>query len=212
MKTSLWIVLLTATVATAALIGCGKSSSNSNGGYQCDQFGNCNPINGNGYGYGGNYFDNQNIAANPNIVAYSGGVNLLNGGVWGDVVKGLGVCGPRQAPNYFYFDLGSTLMCPYMNDAAPRVSLVFNDYKLPNGVTTGTFSIGSMSFQGFSFGVTWRKIDKNTAIDMQVLTPQDPKNRYLRVVFSGRTTDSSAQVTLYHGGTVFGQGYILRTR
>ncbi|OFZ14021.1 MAG: hypothetical protein A2Z20_10425 [Bdellovibrionales bacterium RBG_16_40_8] len=204
MRTSIFTTLLIVVFGTAAIMGCGKSDkSSSNNGYYCDTYGNCYSNNGN------NSFNNQNLIS-ENTVVFSGGLNILNGSAWGDVVKGLGVCGPRQSPNYFYFDLGTTLMCPYMNDAAPRVQIVFNDYKLPNSKTSGTFYIGSTSFQGLTFYVNWRNINQNSAIGTEMLLSQDPKNQYLKVVFSGKTTDSTAQVTLYYGSNMFSQGYISR--
>lgn len=186
MKTFIKIFMLIA-LASLTLTACGKDKDGGSG---------SNPGDG-GY-YGGGY--------NKDTVILEGGVTKSNNSAYRALVNGLFGC------DNSYNDILGLNSCSYLDDAAPRIQVILDDYLFrgQNGSTTGSVTISSQQFQGIPTRVGWRKIDSNTAFDTQVLLPSEIDGQLMRVKLIGLSTDSQIPVELYYGDVLIGTGYLNR--
>ncbi len=183
--------LITVTLATAALIGCGsdkEGNHNDNYGYYNNGY--------NGYGY------QQNI--NPDTSIFSGGLSLENGGAWKEALKGLGVCNDQ---------IIST--CYLIDNAAPRITAVIKDKNFrSNGTSQGSLTIGSAQVQGQPFLVQWYGVNGGASgpagFDTQILPPREYKNRLLRVYVTGKASDPYVNTEFYFGNSRVGTGRLYK--
>jgi len=180
------------------LVGCSKESSNKNQ-VVCDSWGNCHTPGTPGYPIAGGGVYNRNT------IYLSGGVAITNKQLWQKVINGLSGCSSLpMTPNF----------CFMINDAAPKLDVVFNDYTFPNNVTSGGFTLYNMQILQ-RFGVNWRKINSDTQIGTELMLSYEEKGRFLYVQITGRPTDAQLAVQMFYGTSAipenrFADGMLVR--